>query len=361
MKKIPLIILAVVAVLLTTGAGCLQFGATQAQGPMGMYQSVDKGEIWKQIAALPTVSGVQNISGIKVYRIHTDPSDPNAIYIASRGQGLYYSYNNGASWQTAPAMAGKFIYGLAVNPNNKCNIFVSDGQHIFKTDDCMRSWTNVYSEERPDQRVISLAVDFGSTSTVYAAELGGDILISNNLGGSWRVSQRFGVQLQYLVADQFNPGRVYVAAYKDGIYRSDDLGATWKDMSVGLDNYTDAKKFNRLVINPGKKDSLFWVSKYGILRSDDAGTTWTDLKLITPPGSVNIYAFDINAKNQNEMYYTGTILGDGNVNVRSTFYKTTDGGKNWVTKKLPTNSIPVTILINTEKDNVVSMGFSTLD
>ncbi len=361
MKKTPLLLLGIAVLLLTTGAGCLQFGASQAAGPMGLYQSNDKGELWKQISALPTVTGVQNISGIKVYRLHTDPSDPSAIYLASRGQGLYYTYNNGVSWQTVPAMAGKFIYGLAVNPKNKCNIFVSDGQHIFKTDDCMRSWSNVYSEERPDQRVVSLAVDFGSSTTVYAAELGGDILVSNNLGASWRVNQRFNFQLQYLVADQFTPGRVYVAAYNKGIYRSDDLGMTWKDLSAGLDPYADAYKFNRLAMNLGKKDSLFWVSKFGILRSDDAGVTWTDLKLITPPGSVNIYAFDINAKNQKEMYYTGTILGEKNAHVRSTFYKTTDGGKNWVTKKLPTNTIPVGILINSEKDNVVSMGFSILD
>ncbi len=361
MRKTSLLLLALTVGLLTTGAGCLQFGATQSQGPMGMYQSSDKGETWKQAAALPTVSGVQSIAGIKVYRLHTDPSDPKAIYLASRGQGLYYSYDNGTSWQVVPAMSGKFIYGLVVNPKDKCNIFVSDGQHIFKTEDCSRTWTNVYTEERPDQRVVSMAIDFGATSTIYAAELGGDILVSNNLGRSWRVTQRFGTQLQYLVADQFNPGRVYVAAYTKGIYRSDDNGSNWKDMSAGLDGYADANKFYRLVLNPGKKDSLFWISKYGILRSDDAGTTWTDLKLITPPGSVNIYAFDINAKNQNEMYYTGTILGENNVHVRSTFYKTTDGGKNWVTKKLPSNSIPVSVLINPEKDSVVSMGFSILD
>lgn len=361
MRKTPLLLLALVVGLLTTGAGCLQFGASQAQGPMGMYQSVDKGETWKQIAVFPTAAGIKSIAGLKVYRIHTDPSDPNAMYLATRGQGLYYSYDAGASWQVAPAMAGKFIYGLAVNPKDKCTIFVSDGQHIFKTDDCMRTWKNVYTEERPDQRVISVAVDYAASTTVYAAELGGDILVSNNLGTSWRVTQRFNFQMQYLVADQFNQGRVYAAAYTNGLYRSDDYGITWKNLSAGLDAFADANRFNRLVLNSGKKDSLFWISKYGILRSDDAGATWADMKLITPPGSVNIYGFDISAKNQNEMYYTGTILGEKNVHVRSTFYKTVDGGKNWVTKKLPTNTIPVWLLISPDKDNVVSMGFTILD
>jgi photosystem II stability/assembly factor-like uncharacterized protein len=361
MQKTPLLLLALVVMLLTAGAGCLQFGSSQSKGPMGMYQSSDKGETWKQIVAFPTAAGVKSIAGINVYRIHTDPSDPMAIYLATRGQGLYYSYDNGGSWQTVPAMAGRFIYGLAVDPKDKCNIFVSDGQHIFRTEDCLRSWKLVYTEERPDQRVVSLAVDFGKSNLIYAAELGGDILLSNNFGNSWRVTQRFGLQLQYLTADPSTPGRVYAAAYKDGLYRSDDSGATWKNMSAGLDAFTDANKFYRLTLNSGKKDSLFWVSKYGILRSDDAGSTWTDLKLITPPGSVNIYGFDINGKNQNEMYYTGTILGEKNVHVRSTFYKSVDGGKNWVTKKLPTNTIPVGLLINSEKDSIVSMGFAVLN
>jgi hypothetical protein len=61
------------------------------------------------------------------------------------------------------------------------------------------------------------------------------------------------------------------------------------------------------------------------------------------------------------MYYTGTILGEKNVHVRSTFYKSVDGGKNWVTKKLPTNTIPVGLLINSEKDSIVSMGFAVLN
>ena len=133
MKKIPLLLLALIAGLLTTGAGCLQFGASSAKGPMGMYQSADKGETWKQIVALPTVTGVKSIAGIKTYRLHTDPSDPNAIYMATRGQGLYYSYDNGVSWQVAPAMAGKFIYGLALNSKKKSNGFFGCCAHTFHT------------------------------------------------------------------------------------------------------------------------------------------------------------------------------------------------------------------------------------
>ena len=123
----------------------------------------------------------------------------------------------------------------------------------------------------------------------------------------------------------------------------------------------NAKTFYRLIMHPSQKDSLFWVSKYGILRSNDAGATWNDLKLITPPGSVNIFAFAISPKDSREMYYTGTILNEKNVPVRSTFYKTADGGTNWVTKKLPSTAIPTALWVHPDKTNTLFIGFTLLD
>lgn len=360
MSKKILVLFSLIAGLTLTGAGCLQFGATAA-GPMGIFRSQDKGESWIAAMAYPTVKGVGSIAGVKVYRIFEDPSDNNAMYLGTRGQGLYYSYDNGDSWRTVPFFNGKFIYGLAVDPHNKCVIYVSDGPVIYKTVDCTRTWNIVYTEERPDQRIVSIAAGFEENSNIYAALLGGDILKSNDGGKSWRVVKRFGFFLQQIMTDPFNPRRVFVASYRNGLYRSDDNGENWTDVSKGLESFSESVNFYRLILNPGQKDSLFWISKYGILRSDDAGDTWNALQLITPPGSVNIYGFAINAKNQKEMYYTGTILGEKNAHVRSTFYKSVDNGKNWVTKKLPTNTIPMSIRIHPDKDSVLFMGFTSLE
>ena len=128
--------------LVLLGAGCVQFGGggAQALGPAGMFRSSDAGETWVPIVALPTPQGVKSIAGVNVYKVFTDPSDPAALYLASRNQGLFFTYNGGSSWQRVDALGGKFIYALSVDPQNKCNIIVSDAAHIYKTTDCSRNW-----------------------------------------------------------------------------------------------------------------------------------------------------------------------------------------------------------------------------
>ncbi|MFA6485820.1 MAG: hypothetical protein WCT40_00410 [Candidatus Magasanikbacteria bacterium] len=352
--------LAVATVLL--GAGCISLGGgSSSVGPMGMFRSVDKGDTWSAITAYPTAKGVGSISGLKIFRLYNDPTDPNAYYAATRGQGMYFTYNNGDSWQTISALAGKFIYGFDIDSKDKCTLYAADNAHIYKSTDCSRTWVTVYTEERPTQRFVSLAIDKGDSNYLYAAEVGGDILQSSDAGVSWKIVKRFGFDLQHLVADPQLSKRIYAAAYRKGLFRSDDGGVTWVDLNAGLNAYNDSKTFYRLVLNPAQTNSLFWISKYGILRSDDAGVTWSELKLLTPPGNVSIYAFAINPKNQKEIYYTGTILGDKNVHVRSTFYKSVDGGINWVTKNLPTNTVPASMLIHPVNTKILFLGFTLLD
>lgn len=358
-KKIK-VLFGLLAALALTGAGCVQLNNT-AGGLMGVFRSADMGETWVAKSTLLTAQGIKSLGGAKVYKIFTDPSDPKALYMGTRGQGLYYSYDAGETWNASAAMAAKYIYALAVDPRNKCIIYLSDGQHIYKTVDCQRTWDLIFTEERVAQRFVSLAVDSVDSKVVYGAELGGDVFRSKDSGVSWFTINRFGFELRDLAVDTLVPNRLFAAAYNQGLYRSDNGGEGWVTSTDQFAKFSDSLSFNRLVLNTAQKDSLFWVSKYGILRSDDKGNNWKEIKLLTPPGSVNIYAFAYNPKNPDQMYYTATILGDNNKNVRSTLYKTVDNGVTWITKTLPSNTIPVDLLVSRENEKTVFLGFTTLD
>ncbi len=335
-----------------------------------MYRSSDRAETWAPIDNVLTSGGVKSMAGVSVYKIFPDPTDADTMYLAARGEGLFVTYDSGDSWQRVLPLSGKFIYALTIDPQNKCLVYVSDGAHVYKTKDCLRTWELMYTEERPGQRVVALAVDFAKSPLVYAALLNGDILSSKDGGESWQVIQRFGFTVQVMVSDPLAAGRLYIASPKKGLFRSDNGGVSFDNLSDGLASYSGSEDFYRLILHPTKRDGLFWISKYGILRSTDAGRTWSDYKLITPPGAVNIYAFAIDPKNDKALYYVGTILNkpdevksalSGSTpppSGRSTLYKSVDGGKNWITKKLPTNAIPVALRIHPDKNNVLFLGFT---
>ncbi|PIT87177.1 MAG: hypothetical protein COU31_04425 [Candidatus Magasanikbacteria bacterium CG10_big_fil_rev_8_21_14_0_10_40_10] len=357
--KTKSLLASLVAVLVLSGASCLSLSG-QSQGIVGMFRTDNKGDAWKAIAAYPTLQGVKSLAGLNVFRLYFDPSDPNAIYLATRGQGLYYSYDNGESWDFVDGLGNFYAYGLVVDPQDKCTIYVSDGPHIYKTEDCLRSWKLIFTEERSSERFVGLAVDYKNSKIIYGAEINGDILRSQDAGLSWRIVKRFGLGLREIAVDP-QTNKIYVASYEKGLFSSVDGAENWTDLSADFAKYSNSEKYNRLVFNSAKKDSLFWVSKYGILRSDDAGKTWQDLKLLTPPGGVNIYAFAVNPQNDKEIYYTGTILDSKNQNLKSTFYRTSDGGTNWVTKRLPTNTVPVNMFVHTKNSSMIFLGFTMLE
>lgn len=345
-----------VSVILFTGAGCLslsQGDEPQTTGPGGIFTSLDKGETWKASSLMPTVDGVKNLQGASVYNLTDDPSDPNTFYWASRGNGLFYTTDAAKSWQraVAPLNTG-FVYSVAVHPQDHCTVFVSTGINVYKSNDCLRSWSQLYREERSDI-VRGIAVNPFSPFQVFLVKDSGDVLVSEDGGVAWQVVTRMkGAALGQIAFDPNKEGRVYVATQKKGLFRSDDGGKTWKDLSKPLKKFAGALSYRSMTVYAPKQDILYWISTYGILRSEDAGESWTPLELITPPGSVKIYGFTINRKNEKEIYYTGTV------GIRSTFYKSIDGGQNWIAKKLPSAQIPTEVRIDPSNDNIIYMGFT---
>lgn len=341
--------------LLLGGAGCISFSSNKSgtTGPAGMFLSSDKGESWQQISLLPKADGIQVLSGVSVFRLAIDPQDPKALYWTSRAEGFYYSYDSGVTWrQPAAPMNAGFIYSIAVNPEDKCTIYATNGAIVYRSDDCSRSWKDVYRESSASDHVSALAFNPFSPHQIFLAKTSGDLLLSYDSGISWNVVHRFGTRLEHLIMDPLQDKVLYLATRQQGMYRSRDGGLTWDTIAEKLKEYPGGLEFRRLYAHPAKKGVLYWISTYGILVSEDSGDTWKPMNLINPPGSVDIYAFAVNPQNDKELYYTATV------SERSTFYRSTDGGKNWITKKLPTDQRPTALFVDPKNADRLYIGFT---
>lgn len=116
------------------------------------------------------------------------------------------------------------------------------------------------------------------------------------------------------------------------IYKSTNSGGKWKKTALlNQDGYD-------IAIDPKKSSTLYVLSQNAILKSANSGKTWEQLRLPSQARS-NYGRIAIHPNNTNIIYVGGqytynTQQWDDCMAV----FKTTDGGKNWTTKKLNTGS-----------------------
>ena len=353
MKKYFVHMVSLFSVIILLGQGCVSFGGgTETTGPAGMFISTDVGEVWQQISFVPEIAGTKDISLSSVYRMYVDPQDEKTMYWATRGEGMYYTYDNGKTWSQPPGeLARGFIYGIAIHPKDTCTIYATNGLQIFSSTDCSRSYTELY-RDASGGGIVSLAVNPYLPHQVYAIKNDGTLMVSFDSGISWKVTHRFAGSPVDIFADLSQNGRMYVATRQNGLYRSNNAGETWESLSGAMSAYSDANEYRRLVMYQDRPGVLFYVSTYGVLKSEDGGSNWYPLNLINPPGSVRIFAFAVNPHNENELYYTATI------DSFSTFYKSIDGGESWITKKLPSGQIPTYLRVHADNPEWLYIGFT---
>ena len=130
-KKILLLSL---ATIFFVGAGCVSIVINLKLLAMWNLCSSDRGDSWQIISNLVTAEGIKSISNVNIYKIFTDPQDPQAMYLGTRENGLFYTYDGGRSWQrpASSAVSNGFIYSIAVHPQDKCTIMATNGDRFSK-------------------------------------------------------------------------------------------------------------------------------------------------------------------------------------------------------------------------------------
>ncbi|MDP3296855.1 MAG: hypothetical protein Q8N09_04575 [Thermodesulfovibrionia bacterium] len=348
MKKYLLLITLIVLPLF--GAGCIQFNNSSSGTDGGVFKSVDAGVNWKQKTLIPTVSGTpRSFSSANVLALAQDPLDRLALYAGTRENGMLYTYDGGESWdqpKDANVSKGK-VNAVAVDPQNKCNIYVALSNKLFKSSDCNRSFSEIY---RDDTEITSLVIKNSYPLKIYLGTTKGFVVKSQDAGRTWTPLKNFGGKIVDVVLRPADD-TVYVAVGRRSLWRSGDGGQNWTDLSAAFKKMSGSLDMTKLVLSPAAANTLIMASKYGLLRTNDGGDTWEALKLLTPAGKFDIYSLAIDSKTSNQIYYS----------TASMFYKTQNGGEAWSAKKLPSSRAATALLIDAADSNIVYMGVTKLD
>lgn len=333
----------------------------------GVFLSTDRGVNFKSQSAIPSISGMPGtISSLDVKTMALDPSDSTAVYLGTYKQGLFYSYNIGNGWTEAATHPKTTVTNIAVNPDNKCDVYSTFANRLYRSVDCARTWKQIYLDSNSGSTFNSLVIDFYNPSNLYLGTSKGDILKSIDEGNSWRVIKRLDHAVAKLVLSPKDSRQIYVVDENAKLYtflsntNTNPRTSANVEANFAVDNWTDLNSvlqdlkigitFIDLIIVPSD-GSIFLVTDNSIVKSPDHGVTWQKLNLLPSEKDSIIKAAAVNPLNSKQIYYATNL----------TFSRSVDGGASWSNKKLPTSRGASFILIDYKNPNNIYLGVKSTD
>jgi photosystem II stability/assembly factor-like uncharacterized protein len=195
----------------------------------------------------------------------------------------------------------------------------------------------------------SFAAVEGQPNHLYLGTTNSWVYESNDGGTTWhrlsKLDDEDDLVLDHILVSPANPDNLLVAAWNinhrdGGLWASADAGRSWKKVD-GL----RGQSIRALARAPSNPETLVAGTLEGIFRSNDAGLTWAQ---ISPPESKEIHEVEslaIDPSNP-DIIYAGTWHLP---------WKTSDGGKNWQSVKqgLIDDSDVFSILVDPSKPSIV--------
>ena len=303
------------------------------------------------------------------------PVDPNLMMLNCDMSGAYLTHDGGRNWQMIDhsQLRSSTRCRPALHPIDVRIIFAAQSGHGMKVSrDGGKHFETVPGT--PQNLYGEIAIDPGFANRMMAGDRE-SVVLSSDGGKTWQTCAGPSGQTIAFHFDQTSPSekRVCFAATSDGVWRSDDGGATWAEKTAGLpwkgirsfcggSRASDKLTVLYCAISSRAEDGRF---AGGVFKSTDRGETWTSVM----GGGINV---DITAADQwaegPVAQYQWVLTNNVDPNIvyalnsntgvypphHTAVYRSHDAGKNWRATFYPD---PRFKICNAEPDfNTVSDG-----
>jgi photosystem II stability/assembly factor-like uncharacterized protein len=252
--------------------------AHRKDGSTVLYVGAASGGVWKSTDGGTTFTPkfdkqkVQSIGAIAL-----DPNDPETVWVGtgeawtrnsvSIGDGIYRSRDGGETWTHMGLPQSERIVKILVRPDNSSVVYAcvtgklwsdSDERGVYRTEDGGASWSLVLKGANPSTGCGSMAMDPSHPDTLFAT-----LWDFRRRGWTFR-----------------SGGENAAAASGSGLYRSDDGGAHWTELTEAANKGLPAKPYGRIAVAVAPSDPKVVYAfvesvASALFRSSDGGATWS--------------------------------------------------------------------------------------
>jgi len=303
-----------------------------------VYKTTDGGTNWTQTNT--DVSGANNYYGWYFGQIRVDPQNENRVF--AMGMEFYKSENGGSSWSYNGDMhvdhhAMEFTNG---------KIWCGNDGGLYYSINNGSSWNKV--NNMPLTQFYDIALDSANVNRLYGGtQDNNSIRTATGSTDDWEYL--LGGDGMYCLVDYTNPNTYYCEYQNGGMYRIENDGGSWFDINI---NDSRTNWSTPYILHPTNANTLY-AGTYRIHKSTNKGDNWTaisnDLTKGGTGGYHTITTIDISQLNPN-IIITGSA--DGKVyiteNDGGTWTDITDGlPDRWITRvktdPFDANTIYVTV------------------
>ena len=282
----------------------------------GVWKTTDGGVYWENIT-----DGYFTSAAVGAIAVST--SDPNVIYAGtgeptirgdvSYGDGVYKSTDGGKTWTNVGLADTHHIAQIRIHPHNPDLVYVAAMGHafgpnaergVFRTQDGGATWEKVlYKSDKAgaadltmdatNPRILYASIyeqvrnfwsltSGGPDSGIWKSTDGGDnwTELTDNKGLPTGLKGKIGLSVS-----PAKPDRVWAIIEaedkKSGVYRSDDSGATWAQLTSNRDLIQRPWYYCHIFADPQDADTVY-ISNLKVWKSTDGGTNY--IEITTPHG-----------------------------------------------------------------------------
>ncbi len=325
--------------------------------PGSYYIGLPAGGVWKTTSAgetwYPVFDAVKEVSSIG--SVEVAPSNPSVVYVGTGdkvtggplnvGNGMYKSDDAGATWRHIGLDDARVIPSILVDPRNPDVVLAAaegnvamkgEMRGVYRSTDGGRTWTRTLFVN-DSTGIQKLARAFDRPDVIFATSI-----------RHWNAPvPASGIAAPAATPPAGAPPPVVASATR--LYKSTDEGLTWTEVTGGGLPRLNGCEYVAVAQNTNAQ-RVFVIGNNGLFRTDDGGATWRQMA-----------RDDDRIRNGQGGYNCGVYVDTKNpdivITVHTSSYRSTDGGNTFTGfKGAPGGDDPQQLWLDPTNSNRILMG-----